>query len=103
MKREVVLVQTCGACPEQYDVFLDTREGFQLGYLRLRHGGFRADYGGSGGLTVYYANPNGDGIFEEDERDFYLREAISALLCEYDSYEHPESRYDFEYTIFGDD
>ena len=34
------LILTCGACPEQYDVFDGDR---QVGYLRLRHGHFRAD------------------------------------------------------------
>jgi len=34
------LVLTCGACPEQYDVF---KNGQQVGYLRLRHGFFSAE------------------------------------------------------------
>lgn len=72
------LVQTCGACPEQYDVFLD---GETIGYLRLRHGYFRADYPCCGGETVYEAYPMGDGIFEEDEREHYLNEAKIALLA----------------------
>ena len=48
---DYVLKMTCGACPEQYDVF--DSEGKQVGYLRLRHGGFRADYPNCGGDTVY--------------------------------------------------
>jgi len=71
------LKQTCSACPEQYDVFKD---GSQVGYLRLRHGEFRADYGICGGETVYEAEPAGDGVFEDDERGFYLAEAVKALL-----------------------
>jgi hypothetical protein len=43
------LVLTCAACPEQYDVFF---EDFQIGYLRLRHGSFRADYPECMGTTV---------------------------------------------------
>ncbi len=70
------LIQTCGACPEQYDVFKDEK---QVGYLRLRHGYFRADYPDVGGETVYEAYPNGDGVFEDHERDFYLYEAIKAI------------------------
>ena len=35
------LVRTCYACPEQYDVFF---HDFQIGYLRLRHGNFTAEY-----------------------------------------------------------
>jgi len=70
------LVRTCTACPEQYDVF---KEGVQVGYLRLRHGYFRADAPDCGGVTVYEAEPNGDGMFEVDERDHYLEEAIKAI------------------------
>lgn len=74
MDDELELVQTCGACPEQYDV-LDG-EGKNIGYLRLRHGSFRAEYMGE---TVYTANPRGDGLFEEDERNFYLNRAVAAI------------------------
>jgi hypothetical protein len=71
------LVQTCSACPEQYNVF-DENEN-QVGYLRLRHGIFRADFPQCGGETIYIANPKGDGIFTDDERDFFLSEAIKAI------------------------
>lgn len=69
------LVQTCGACPEQYDVHKD---GENVAYLRLRHGSFRADcpYGGE---TVYSSNPVGDGIFEDNERMIHLEAAIKAI------------------------
>lgn len=65
---------TCGACPEQYDVFK------QVGYLRLRHGEFRVDFPECGGETIYEANPAGDGIFEGGERMKYLTEAMNAIL-----------------------
>jgi hypothetical protein len=52
----------------------------QIGYLRLRHGEFRADYPDCGGESVYFAEPKGDGSFEPDERDKYLGEAVEALL-----------------------
>ena len=71
------LVLTCFACPEQYDVF-DGR-GRQVGYLRLRHGWFRADVPRCGGETVYAASPRGDGIFDDDERHHYLSEAVSEI------------------------
>lgn len=71
------LVQTCGACPEQYDAFLD---GEKVGYFRLRHGHFRVDLWRSGGPEVYSAEPNGDGIFEFDEREGFLRAGVDALL-----------------------
>jgi len=68
---------TCGACPEQYDVFKD---GKQVGYLRLRHGEFRADSPDCGDTTVFYADDmTGDGWFTDDERDTYLAAAIDAI------------------------
>lgn len=73
------LEQTCFACPEQYDVYLD---GEQVGYLRLRHGYFRADFPDCGGKTVYTANPNGDGMFDYDEREYYINEALKAIAKE---------------------
>lgn len=72
----VCLVLTCAACPEQYDAFLGST---QIGYLRLRHGIFRVDYPGNYGETVYTAWPNGDGCFDEAEREHYLRAACGAL------------------------
>lgn len=72
------LIMTSCACPEQYDVFDEsTRE--QIGYLRLRHGWFRADVPECGGETVYEANPHGDGMFDEDERMGYLTAAVKAI------------------------
>lgn len=69
------LFRTCLACPQQYDVYLNDKE---VGYLRLRHGSFRADC--PYGTTVYYTEDSkGDGIFEEDEEEFFLTEAIKAI------------------------
>ena len=70
---DYTLVLTCHACPEQYDVFL---HGEEVGYLRLRHGHFRAECRNS---VVYEASTRGDGIFEDDERDHHLRMAVSAI------------------------
>lgn len=73
---------TCSAFPEQYDVYKD---GVQVGYLRLRHGSFRVDYPGhhvDGGRTIYRAEPRGDGWFEDDEREGYLKKAIEAIQAE---------------------
>jgi hypothetical protein len=70
------LVETCSACPEQYDAF----DGdVQVGYLRLRHGHFRVDVPDCGGTTIYEASPEGDGIFDPGERDYYLRWAVHAI------------------------
>lgn len=72
------LVCTCGACPEQYDVF-DAETKKKVGYLRLRHGYFRADIDDCGGETVYEAETNGDGVFDDEERMPQLTAAIEAL------------------------
>lgn len=71
------LVLTSLACPEQYDVYMP--DGQKAGYLRLRHGWFRADVPTCGGETVYESNPNGDGIFDDDERVPELTKAIAAI------------------------
>ncbi len=67
------LLCTCSGCPEQYDVVKDSEV---VGYLRLRHGWFRADVGE---ITVYEAYPQGDGFFRGDERTKYLTNAIVAI------------------------
>lgn len=73
---EFTLVQTCYACPEQYDAYIGEE---QVGYFRLRHGRFYVDSPDAGGYTVYQASPKGDGIFMDDEREYYLTEACNAL------------------------
>ena len=67
-----------GACPEQYDVVLGEQV---VGYLRLRHGRFRADCFPPDGAkeTVYTAAPEGDGCFESDEREKFLTAAVNAI------------------------
>ncbi len=72
----LTLVKTCEACPEQYDVYDGT---VVVGYLRLRHGRFRVDVPTCGGTTIYEASPDGDGMFEDHERDYYLRFAVDAI------------------------
>jgi hypothetical protein len=78
---KVKLVETCGACPEQYDAYID---GKQIGYLRLRHGYFYTDYLPTG-EKVYEAYPNGDGVFDYGERTKYLNAACQALLEAYEN------------------
>lgn len=84
---DIELVMTCRACPEQYDAFLN---GEQVGYLRLRHGQFRVDYLECGGETIYEAEPEGDGIFDFEERDDYLRAAREAIAEKINTTENPE-------------
>lgn len=76
-KNGLLLVLTCEACPEQYDVFNGAE---QVGYLRLRHGEFRVDFPDCGGETIYEAEPNGDGTFDANERLVYLTKAMRAIL-----------------------
>jgi len=78
---KITFKQTSGACPEQYDA-LDEK-GNTIGYLRLRHGHFTVEHPDVHGEVVYEAKTKGDGMFTEDERDFYLnqaRERLSELL-----------------------
>jgi hypothetical protein len=65
-----------GSCPEQYDVFDGEKE---VGYLRLRHGIFRADWTEGEPVTVYKACPVGDGAFASEEREKYLTAAVQAI------------------------
>lgn len=82
----VKLVETCPACPEQYDVHF---RGRLVGYLRLRYGVFRADYYDRelGKLTCYRAEPEGQGRFADNERGAYLTRACHAILQEV----HPDT------------
>lgn len=72
----IKLEQTCGACPEQYDAYLN---GEVVGYLRLRHGYFTVSCPWSGGEVVYEAQPEGDGLFTYEERDGFLEAACAAI------------------------
>lgn len=73
---DYTLICTCAVCPEQYDVF---KLGAKVGYLRLRHGEFRADAPVCGGETVYESNPKGDGMFDDDERIPEITKALAAI------------------------
>jgi hypothetical protein len=81
--RGLKLVQTCGACPEQYDVYDGT--GKYVAYLRLRWGYFSARMGGPSGKEIYGENvgDNLTGCFSnEDEREEYLSAAIRLIKKE---------------------
>lgn len=86
---EYTLKQTCGACPEQYDM-LD-KQGNTVGYFRLRHGSFTVTYPDVGGKLVFRANPEGDGgMFEDYEREYYLTLGFLAIM-------HEIERNNYEY------
>lgn len=73
---ELRLEMTCGACPEQYDAFMGDE---MVGYLRLRHGYFSVRCPDAGGEEVFDGYPKGDGIFDADERDYFLTKAKAAI------------------------
>jgi hypothetical protein len=70
------LVQTCSACPEQYDAMFGDR---LVGYLRLRQGEFTVACPDVDGQIVLDVRPRGDGSFDDDEREDYLRRAKAAI------------------------
>lgn len=70
---------TCSSHPEQYDVFDGET---QVAYFRLRHGEFTVDVPDCGGKTIYEAEPSGDGLFDADERQRYLTEAVNAVKAQ---------------------
>jgi hypothetical protein len=72
------LICTCSACPEQYDV-IDDINNTVVGYLRLRHGHFTAEYPDCGGELVYNAATRGDGMFDDDEER--MRELTAAVAA----------------------
>lgn len=73
---EYELVKTCDGHPEQYDVYLEKK---LVGYLRLRHGYFRAMAPDIDGTMVFSSNPFGDGYFHDDEREIHLNAAIASI------------------------
>lgn len=89
------LKRTCYACPEQYDAYDGDR---RVGYLRLRHGNFTVECPDAGGTLVYHATPNGDGIFDNGERDHYLRFAVFHIE-EWMAGKHGDPAPDVSYVI----
>lgn len=72
--KDIILIETCGGCPEQYDAMYKNKI---VGYLRLRHGHFSVEYYGE---LIYEAYPKGDGLFEWEEREYYLLKAKKAII-----------------------
>lgn len=61
-------IETCSACPEQYDV--KDERGNMVGYVRLRYGGLTCEYPEVGGELIYsqYFGEDWMGCFESDEQ-----------------------------------
>lgn len=98
----ISLTRTSIAAPEQYDVF---RDGRQIGYLRLRHGHFRAHYPDHlAPDSVYDTGVRGDGSFYDDEeRATELRAAAIALL-QADGIANPDPQFEIPpYEIEDED
>lgn len=74
---EIKLERTYFACPEQYSAFIGSKE---VGYLRLRHGYFCVEYPTCDGELLYDTYAKGDGMFEEDEREYYLSKAKEVIM-----------------------
>lgn len=62
--------------------------GHQIGYLRLRHGEFRVDYPDCGDETIYQSQEmQGDGKFEDNEREHFLMKAREAIVKKFNEVE----------------
>lgn len=73
----IELIESCGACPESYDVF---HKGEYIAHFRLRHGRF-AIWDETVGIEVYSTTDvQGDGVFEYDERDPMLSQAVEFVM-----------------------
>jgi len=72
----LAIVQTCPQYPEQYEVF---KGGVIVGYLRARHGHFSVECPDVGCEVVYQSDIEGDGSFDDSERDHQMEKAIEAI------------------------
>jgi hypothetical protein len=88
------LVQTCGAYPEQYEVY----QGEDLvGYMRLRRGYFRTECFGE---PVYGAETKGVGIFyDEKERRLHLNRGCEAIIERMTRYNEQDDDFEDLYTM----
>ena len=75
---DITLVQTCSACPEQYNAYNGEEK---VGYLRVRWGGFTVRCPDFDGECVYSSPINGDGSFDDNEREHFLRKAKEAIVA----------------------
>ena len=77
--QELDFRETCGACPEQYDVF---KGGRQVGYVRLCWGTVTCDYPYCGGDTIYFHSFDTgwkDCFDGPEERETYLNRIAAAI------------------------
>lgn len=78
-------IQTCCACPEQYEVVDYENSDNELAYVRYRYGSLRVDI--PNGDTIYAKSIGGEysGCFEDEEREYYLQ----VISNEVYNYYHP--------------
>ena len=94
MLKAMQLVMTCPAYPEQYDAFY---AGKQMAYLRVRHGVFSVYFPDLEGEEIYYTDEiNGDGSFEDAERDHFLNIAKQTIMLKL--HQHEETRESLDST-----
>ena len=77
---KLYFLNTCYACPEQYDVYIEN--GNQVAYVRLRWGNLSVSFPDVDGELIYEYNfeDNAKGIFDSDEeRNRYLKEVSVAI------------------------
>lgn len=80
---KIELLRTSSACPEQYDLLIDSEKA---GYFRLRHGEFRVDFPDCGDETIYESDAmNGEGLFQPEERGRFLCAGIEAAINKWTS------------------
>lgn len=71
-------VNTCDACPEQYDVYDENHN--MVGYVRLRWGGVSCKYPDVNGEVIYVASVSDDGwagMFDSKEQRLHHLTSIS--------------------------
>lgn len=76
-------VETCSACPEQYDVY--DPQGNQVAYVRLRWGMLRVDAPDCGGKTIYSLAYSDDclGSFPDDHERTKQMNIIADKIIEH--------------------
>lgn len=88
------LEETCGACPESWNVY--TEEDGYLGYLYVRHGSYTV---WDTGDNQVYCNRDikGDGLFDYDEREHYMKIGCVKLYNTYKDKQIKSEDYFNEY------
>lgn len=76
--KEYKLIQTSIACPQQFSVIKENKE---VAYFRLRHGKFSASIVEDDGrfTKIYETMVLGDGVFEEEEEEIELKNAVEKI------------------------